>query len=157
MKAIEFIMYFLIFNAVLGLFTTMSVYGGAAALQSDEDWKTLSNNGDEVKVTQPFDLLDILGFEGIGVGVILGATTIGISYLTNASPYIALAYGVMTGMFAGMWVNMFSWFDKLIVWSQGSDALGVLTWLKYLIGAVFIFMFVWGLIQMATGGAKGQE
>jgi len=153
MKAMQFIFYFIIFNAVLALFTTISVYSAAASMQSDEEWA----EQEDIEISNVFGMLNIIGFEGVGAGLILGITTIGISYLTGASPYVAMAYGLMTGLFAGMWVNMFGWFDKIIVWSEDYDGLEILKWAKLLIGTIFVLLFIWGLVQMSTGGGKGQE
>jgi len=149
MKVMQFIIYFFIFNAVLLVFTSITVFSISANMGMNQTAmdETSWGKGDIVAI------LGDMGFNPL-TGLVVAIFAIGTSYLTGASAYVALAYAAMVGMFVTMWGSVFNIMDKMLAFA-GEGSFGIaFGGIKFIIATIFIIMFVYGLIQMATGGGR---
>lgn len=143
MKAYEIMMYFLIVNGLLTMFTTVSVFSTASKL-GIAGWE----------VTSVQSLLGFTGWTGVGA---MGVATLVMLIMAKAgvNPFSAFAFGSVVGVFSIMYVRVFGVMAEITSSMEGYAS--IMASYVVLIGTVFAITFLWGLIQMAQGGGRGQD
>ena len=145
MKPMQFIFYFMIFNAVLMIFSVIGIFPTSTDVRVDDDtWEQDS-------ITS---VLSTVGITGIGTGAL---SVIGgiISVKAGLNPFLGVAYGAITGFFASFWINL------SITISNISSSMGefgyILNTVFILITSIIAILFLYTIIQMTTGGGKSFE
>ena len=93
MSPFKSMLYFILVNGMLSLFTTIGVFSQAASL---------GVSGWAINVQT---LLGNVGFTGIAT--VTGALTMYVSYKVGINPFTAMAYGVVVGFFVKTYLTVF--------------------------------------------------
>jgi len=141
MNPVKALMYFILVNGMLNMFTIIGVFSIAATLGT--------NNWD-----LGFSLISNWGGVLLTGGAIGGAA---VSYLSGINPLTGAAFGLFAGFFLdtfrNIWIVMTNIRDSPLV----SDYSAIMNGFLLMIVAVFVISFLWTLIQMATGGQESFE
>lgn len=142
MKAYEVLMYLLIVNGILSMFTIVGIYSTAANLATASPEYTVQS------------ILGLTGWSGIGS---IGAATLAMVLLAKAgvNPFSAFAFGAVVAIFIGIYIKVFGVMSEIAASMEGYS--NIMYGMIALIGTIFAITFLWGLIQMATGGGRGQD
>ena len=141
MKAYEYLMYFILVGGMLSLFTKIGLFSQAASAGAELTFST-----------SPIALIGLTGWSGIG-SVGLGALSMIVLARAGVNPFLAMAYGVVIGLFVG---NFMSVFEIMYSIANGfGEYSPIFIGFTVLIVTVYSYSVVWGMIQMATGGGRG--
>jgi len=148
MKIVEVMQYLVIFNATLWFFNRIGIYSAAAALGVP----IAGANG--WGITGLGDLISLGGFTNIAA-MGLGLLTMVIAMKGGVNPFLAMAYGAVTGVFLNIIVTNFQVMYSIatIMGDQKDLMLGIIA----ILVTVYAIQILWGLIQMSIGGGKSYE
>ena len=147
MNPIKSLMYFMLVNGMLALFTTISsysisasVFSGASALQAIGWQLDLSSSS----------IITVFGisFGGLALGGIVG-------YASGINPLTGATFGAMCGFFFTAFINVFSVMNNI---ANSMGAYSPIMWTFIgIIGTVYVVSLLYTLVQMVTGGHEGYE
>lgn len=141
MKIFEYLMFFVLFASMLGMFTTIGIFSASASAGSDIAWSA-----------SPVELIGLTGWSGIGA-IGLGALSMVVLARAGVNPFLAMAYGVVAGLFVG---NFMTVFKVMYAIANGFGEYSIIfLGITSIILTVFSYSVIWGMIQMATGGGRG--
>ena len=148
MKIIQVMQYLLLFNAVLWLFGRIGIYSTAASLgvpiSGAAGWGVAGLG----------DLISLGGFTNIAA-LGLGALTMVVAMKAGVNPFLALAYGAMTGIFLNIMITNFKVMYSIAT-MMGEQQDIMLSFIAIFI-TVYAIQLLWGLVQMSIGGGKAYE
>jgi len=150
MKFFQWMIYFIILNGVLTMFYTIGLFSQAAALGVPQT---------EWAVSDVKTFIALTGFSGIAT-LGLGTLTMILAVKGGVNPFVAMAYGVLTGLFLNTWFKVFAITTNIRNWLQangaGTGASGF-DIMMVLMGFIVAILFIYGLVQASIGGAKSFE
>lgn len=135
-----FVVFLIFFHAMFNFFLiigSFSAYASQGVLVDDMGFGSVVN------------MLGLTGFSGIATFGIAALTSI-ISVRAGLSPYMAIGFGVVMGLYINTWTKFFG-----IIYSF-SSALGsftfILTFFAVVLSIAFGYLVIRELVKMSTGG-----
>lgn len=142
MNPAKALMYFVLVNGMLHMFTIIGVYSTAA---------TLGTGGWDVGFSFLSTSEGVIGM--LLIGGSLGGAAVG--YLIGINPLVGAAFGLFGGFFLNTFLSLWK------VMTNIKDTIGeysaIMNGFLLMIIAVFVVSFLWTLIQMSTGGQETFE
>jgi len=127
----QWMMFLILFHAMLSLFTTVGLFGLA------------SSQGVEVSewgITDVASFIGISGFGGIG-GLALGSLAAIVAVRAGLNPFICIAYGIVTSLYVSTWTRLFNIINKV------ASSMGDFSFILYFFGVVLATMFGYLVIK----------
>lgn len=142
MRAINIMMFLLLFNLSISIVGALNIYPSYTSVGPDYD--VSSANAGDAALSRFFGSIIVASIGGIIAGSI-------IAYLTKLPAASVLAYTIMTGDFWVITSNAFQ-----VLWQIGGENTGMFVVLIVL-GIITGFSFLAGIMQMITGGWRALE
>lgn len=138
----SWMMFILFVHAMLSLFVIIGAFGSYAERTDITQWGVL----------QVADLIGLTGFTGIGT---LGVATLTMIVAVKAglSPYLAMAYGIVVGLYVNTWTRLFGLINTIA--TDAGEFGFVINMIALITATAFAFLILKTLVDMTASPRYG--